>query len=415
VKPKVEELYMSHSSIKERMETLKAKSSDQVARLRANALFMFRSHPFGGIAMSKVNDPFARGDRILVQMNVFIVMLSMAVAFFYSKSLRCCEYVVVHYTCPEVKLAGDMSIDCMGYETCRAIMDAQGLMPEEIARPFSCTAFPQSTLIGRVWVIIIISCILVPVQMLYMSLFQMAGNAACAKAPTYFVQMRTQKKPLFDKGYTGMLQGFFFGLYAFFFNMEKFNKAIAMTLFAIIGRVAKVPNWFKTGLKRMMTLSASLTGGRTAATSVEKRRREIKPKPPAWVNEPRRRFVYAFVCIMWAVSVWVLLTYVTLIRAMEGKKAEQILLTTWGLTLFWEQFGKEGVKLLMVKSFVNWFSDKLEMIFASENKRNAWYDGHVMKAVAARNRLDNPDMDEEVDMDDEDFGDADGLTAGIDM
>ena len=79
------------------------------------------------------------------------------------------------------------------------------------------------------------------------------------------------------------------------------------------------------------------------------------------------------------------------------------------------QFGKEGVKLLMVKSFVNWFSDKLEMIFASENKRNAWYDGHVMKAVAARNRLDNPDMDEEADMDDEDFGDADGLTAGIDM
>lgn len=70
---------------------------------------------------------------------------------------------------------------------------------------------------------------------------------------------------------------------------------------------------------------------------MEKRRREIKPKPPAWVNEPRRRFVYAFVCIMWAVSVWVLLTYVTLIRAMEGKKAEQILLTTWGLTLFWEQ------------------------------------------------------------------------------
>jgi len=92
-----------------------------------------------------------------------------------------------------------------------------------------------------------------------MSLLQMAGNAACAKAPTYFVHMRTQKKPLFDKGYTGMLQGFFFGLYAFFFNMEKFNKAIAMTLFAIIGRVAKVPNWFKTGLKRMMTLSASLT------------------------------------------------------------------------------------------------------------------------------------------------------------
>jgi len=70
---------------------------------------------------------------------------------------------------------------------------------------------------------------------------------------------------------------------------------------------------------------------------VDKLRREIKLKPPAWINEPRRRFVYAFVCVMWAVSVWVLLTYVTLIRAMEGKKAEQILLDTWGLTLVVEQ------------------------------------------------------------------------------
>jgi len=79
------------------------------------------------------------------------------------------------------------------------------------------------------------------------------------------------------------------------------------------------------------------------------------------------------------------------------------------------QFGKEGAKLLLVKSFVNWFSDKLEGIFASENKRNSWYDQHYAKAVAARNRLDNPDDDQDMDLDDEDFGDADGLTAGLDM
>jgi hypothetical protein len=114
VKPVVEEVTMSNASIKERMEKLKAKSKNKLTRLRANLLFMFRSHPLGAIAMSKVTDPFARGDRILVQMNVFIVLLSMSVAFFYSKSVRCCEDVVAHYTCPEMKLAGDMSIDCMG-------------------------------------------------------------------------------------------------------------------------------------------------------------------------------------------------------------------------------------------------------------------------------------------------------------
>jgi hypothetical protein len=100
-----------------------------------------------------------------------------------------------------------------------------------------------------------------------MSMFQMAGNADCAKAPTFFIQMRVQKKALFDKGSTGMLQGFFFGLYAFFFNMEKFNKAIAMTLFAIVGRVAKVPNSFKQGIKRVQTLCACLTVSVTQCVS----------------------------------------------------------------------------------------------------------------------------------------------------
>jgi hypothetical protein len=73
---------------------------------------------------------------------------------------------------------------CVRYETCRAIMDAQGLMPEEIARPFTCTAFPQSTLIGRFWVIMLISVILVPVQLCApcTRLLQPSSVAVCARA-----------------------------------------------------------------------------------------------------------------------------------------------------------------------------------------------------------------------------------------
>jgi hypothetical protein len=227
-------------------------------KARSKLVFVVKSHPLGGIAMSPLSDPFTRADRLLVQVrippispavesqrsvvggwyytpvrlqeglswsrsaaedplnlafssmgacstastpetpfhscvystqlsvarrkvpscpitrrarggeqfNVFIVMLSMCVSFYYSKSVRCCEALVVHYACEETLLSGDMAIDCMGYETCQDLSEQKKMMPEELlSTPFVCGAFPQSTLMGRVMVIIAISLVLVPVQM----------------------------------------------------------------------------------------------------------------------------------------------------------------------------------------------------------------------------------------------------------
>jgi hypothetical protein len=63
----------------------------------------------------------------------------------------------------------------------------------------------------------------------------------------------------------------------------------------------------------------------------------VKLRPPSWQDEPKRQLTYVMVALMWATSVWVLLTYVTLIRAMQGKEAEEMLINTWGLSLFFEQ------------------------------------------------------------------------------
>jgi hypothetical protein len=60
-------------------------------------------------------------------------------------------------------------------------------------------------------------------------------------------------------------------------------------------------------------------------------------RPPSWRDEPKRQLTYVVVMLMWAMAVWVLLTYVTLIRAMQGKEAEELLINTWGLGLLFEQ------------------------------------------------------------------------------
>ena len=63
----------------------------------------------------------------------------------------------------------------------------------------------------------------------------------------------------------------------------------------------------------------------------------VKLRPPSWEDEPKRQMTYVVVAMMWALSVWVLLTYVTLIRAIMGKEAEELLINTWGLALLFEQ------------------------------------------------------------------------------
>jgi hypothetical protein len=101
-------------------------------------------------------------------MNCFIVMLSLSLAFYFSKSLRCCQQLTTHLACETAALSGDMRIDCMGYETCMDLKaaDTWRVLPEELTQqPFVCDAFPRSTLLGRITVILVIAAVLTPVQL----------------------------------------------------------------------------------------------------------------------------------------------------------------------------------------------------------------------------------------------------------
>jgi hypothetical protein len=69
-------------------------------------------------------------------------------------------------------------------------------------------------------------------------------------------------------------------------------------------------------------------------------------RPPSWRDEPKRQLTYVVVTLSWATAVWVLLTNVTLIRAMQGKEAEELLVETWGLGLLFEQVRRPPLQLL---------------------------------------------------------------------
>lgn len=94
------------------------KSAVKSAAYARNKTFaVLKSHPILSILFARLVDPFNRADRILVVVNGFVVMLSLGVAFFYSKSVQCCTQIVEYQGCPQNDAPASVGmtvIDCMG-------------------------------------------------------------------------------------------------------------------------------------------------------------------------------------------------------------------------------------------------------------------------------------------------------------
>jgi hypothetical protein len=63
----------------------------------------------------------------------------------------------------------------------------------------------------------------------------------------------------------------------------------------------------------------------------------IKLQPPSAMDEPRKLAVYTFMATMWLLVAWILVTYSTLIRAMNGDGSDALVVNAWGMALVIEQ------------------------------------------------------------------------------
>jgi hypothetical protein len=80
------------------------------------------------------------------------------------------------------------------------------------------------------------------------------------------------------------------------------------------------------------------------------------------------------------------------------------------------QFGKEGLKIVMIKSFVNWINAKMvSLVGGTKDQLGPWYDVHLMRVAHSQEDELNA-FDEAHDMLNDDVDDmADGGTNGLDV
>ncbi|KAK3278789.1 hypothetical protein CYMTET_13294 [Cymbomonas tetramitiformis] len=143
-----------------------------------SAFWIVSSHPLVAIYLVKPSEAFSRSERLVVQMNVFIIMLSFCMFFYYSRAMGCCEEFKDYVGCPPAGLS-----DCFAQPTCQTLFAEKtgDSLPEELeAADFVCTAFPTTSWMDRIWSVLIINAALIPVNVFLMSLFSLSGASAGA-------------------------------------------------------------------------------------------------------------------------------------------------------------------------------------------------------------------------------------------
>ncbi|KAK3287611.1 hypothetical protein CYMTET_4887, partial [Cymbomonas tetramitiformis] len=224
---------------------------------------------------------------------------------------------------------------------------------------------------------------------------------------------------VFGPGPTAIMQSMFVTLYAIFFNFQKFNKAVAVTIVAMIGFLLK-PHHIKRGIAFVLVVCQGIhfyvaaalscvwhfirgTKKRTRLTEEEILVNQVHLVSP--LEQYLQKLAYFLILIAWIWCAASLLTYSMLIREMMGEEAEAELISTWATVLAVEMFGKEALKLIALRLFVDSFMQKLELLFTGqEHPAFRWFENYVMKVIMANSK----ETDDTGDQDMGDDADADG-------
>eukprot|EP00854_Cymbomonas_tetramitiformis_P006122 gene6122-7345_t len=149
------------------------------------------AHPWAAIAAASCLEPHTQAQRILVQCNSILLMLTVTLALYFSKAATCCIALKQHLGCPEPVTE---SSECFGYTTCIELLEDE--RHDEARADFVCEAFPQEDLQGKLWATVIMIGITLPVNMLLKAMFTAGGLARVPKNWTPGMNKKIHKEVL---------------------------------------------------------------------------------------------------------------------------------------------------------------------------------------------------------------------------
>eukprot|EP00854_Cymbomonas_tetramitiformis_P017431 gene17431-20752_t len=98
------------------------------------------------------------------------------------------------------------------------------------------------------------------------------------------------------------------------------------------------------------------------------------------MDETANKVAYSFLALLWAMTIWVLLTLGSQIRLIMGPDAETDLIKAWAMTFMFEQFGIKALKLMMVRSTGRIVSKQYDKVMTGGELYDIieWYEAYAM-------------------------------------
>ncbi|KAK3274089.1 hypothetical protein CYMTET_17710, partial [Cymbomonas tetramitiformis] len=374
------------STRRERLKFLHKKRDGLFKRMLRSVRWILRAHPLIGIAMVGPTEPFSRSERILIQANTFIMMLTFSMWFFYTKSLNCCRDFREYVSCPSHLAVRE---PCLGYTYCLALMDSSDddYLPEELHGDlYECNHFPEDTYLGRAYAILVMVTILTPVNLVLSQCFIIAASASIPSNWGTYVPKRAAR--LFGPFTMLVVQTIVLMAYVLFFNFRKFNRGMASAVVAALSialRSRQVRRFFRSCYEAVCWVALKMWEAYEAAYAwavggiVENEETRMAMHLVSQVESSLQMVAYTIIVVSWSIIAMVLLTYSLVIRELMGAESEQQVIMMWLITLFFDQFGIECFKIILIRGTVSHFMKKLEGVILGHSPMHKWYESHVLQ------------------------------------
>ncbi|KAK3262779.1 hypothetical protein CYMTET_28381 [Cymbomonas tetramitiformis] len=374
--------------------------------------FVISSHPLVAIYLVKPTEAFSRSERLIVQVNVFIIMLGCCMGFYYSRVVQCCVDLQGYVGCPEPS----RNAACIGYTSCGDFLGASNndfLPSESHASDFECKAFPEATWMGRIWSALVMNAVLIPINVTLMALFGLSG--ASAGRPGHLKMLLANQAAMLLGPQRGQaLSNFLLLVYAIFFDFKLITKMMAMAFMAAFAEVLKpvkrVTHVIQYALRGFMPYLLVMTmwfmqieeramrwfwGHIMRVPKLRSSQVQVGGEQYFWADPVQRhkiylegmfetlvdRLAYSLLASMWGMTIWVLLAYGTKIREIMGPDAEKELITTWVMAWFVEQFGLKAVRVVIIRAAGRWWARNKRRVQDGDSGEASvidWYEGYLM-------------------------------------
>eukprot|EP00854_Cymbomonas_tetramitiformis_P000392 gene392-745_t len=411
--------------------TWRERREDLRLKLKSFIKDALNSHPWARIAIVGPCAPVTRAQHILNQTNLILLMLLCCLWFFYSKAATCCEQLRKHLGCTL-----EEGSSCLGYNTCSELRqtfdcniefecaESRTFFPEG----FSCNAFPQNTIMDQLYLGLYVVAMTLPVSLLFMTLFEYGGTYEVSE---HWDQGMHQKAAQVIKGRNAwsrrLAENVVFLFYTLWFEQALLSRSMARVfrMFVMkfdigflqllrrgLGAVhhgyvtLKQSLWFCYQVRVRRRPPEVVFEEVQIMLRVHTEARQLDPTAPV-VHQRHEMdsilvaFSVYLIMLCWAVIIYILIVYATLVRDLMGAATERTILKAWVVTLLFDNLFLQVLKSMTIKI---WIKSLMEDVFegsrATEASLGMWYEGYMKSELPTMYTLvDDRVGDDEIEYD----------------